>query len=139
MVIREEGKLMDPEAIKNDRCGGPGPDSSPVLLRLSMAPGIEIKGHAFILSPAPCCSQTALPFWAKVIGRISNSRADEIMINVRVTLFGEDGSPAAAYSEEILLEGKEEGEFDVKLTDFGKRAHRYSIEVEEADGMEPSC
>jgi hypothetical protein len=127
---------MEADEGRKGGCESPCQDKPPAFLKLEAAPGIEVKGHTFILSPAPCCSQTALPFWAKVIGGIRNTSAQEVRVRVVVRLFNGDGSLMAAYSDEMILEGGEKGEFDVKLTDFERKGGLYSLEVETTDEPE---
>jgi hypothetical protein len=133
MIIKGGRKVMEADGREKSTCELTCQDKPPTFLKLDTAPGIEIKGHAFILSPPPCCSQTALPFWAKVIGGITNNRSEEITVRVAVRLFDGDGSLVATYSDDMMLEGGEKGEFDVKLTDFERRAGLYSLEVEATD------
>ena len=90
---------------------------------------ISFEGHVFLLSLMPCCGLLALPFWAKVSGRLVNERQEEAVLTVVVTLFDADGKRLADYSDVIAVEAGEKGTCDVKLVDFQETAETYTIAV----------
>ncbi len=91
--------------------------------------GISFEDHVFLLSLMPCCGLLALPFWAKVSGRLVNEREEEAVLTVVVTLFDADGTRLADYSDVIAVEAGEKGTCDVKLVDFQEAAETYAIAV----------
>ncbi|MBA4389861.1 MAG: hypothetical protein C0399_02865 [Syntrophus sp. (in: bacteria)] len=93
--------------------------------------GILLENHLFLISLLPCCAQLALPYWAKITGRIMNQRTDEVLLNIMVTLFDDCGSPLTDYTDMIALESGEKGEFEVKLVEYHDRAKTYTILIEE--------
>ena len=95
--------------------------------------GLVITGNRFLPSPPGCCSQTALPFWAKVIGRIENRTRREVGIEVVVTLFSIEMEILGSHSEIMILEAGQKGIFDIKLLDYGKDIRKYSIQASEID------
>ena len=100
---------------------------------IQIADGVELENHVFLVSQLPCCAQIALPFWAKITGRIKNNRAEEVLLNIAVTLFDNEGSPLADYLDTIALEKEERGEFEVKLVEFHDRAKTYNIAIKETE------
>jgi hypothetical protein len=72
---------------------------------IQIADGVELENHVFLVSQLPCCAQIALPFWAKITGRIKNNRTEEVLLNIAVTLFDNAGSPLTDYLDTIVLEG----------------------------------
>jgi hypothetical protein len=93
--------------------------------------GILLEDHLFLLSLLPCCSLLALPFWAKITGRIINEGTEEMLLNIKVTLLDDDGAPLTDYTDMIALDGGEKGEFEVKLIEYHDRAKTYTISIEE--------
>ena len=47
--------------------------------------GIILENHIFLVSQLPCCAQLALPYWAKITGRIINNKAEEVLLAIVVT------------------------------------------------------
>ena len=78
--------------------------STPRLQRHSRPGGIMLENHIFLVSQLPCCAQLALPYWAKITGRIINNRAEEVLLTVAVTLFDNDGSILGEYTDVIALD-----------------------------------
>lgn len=93
--------------------------------------GILLENHLFLISLLPCCAQLALPYWAKITGRIVNQGTNEVLLNIAVTLFDDGGAPLTDYTDMIALDGGEKGEFEVKLVDYHDRAKTYTISIEE--------
>jgi hypothetical protein len=93
--------------------------------------GILLESHLFLLSLLPCCSLLALPYWAKITGRIINEGTEEMLLNIMVTLFDDGGAPLTNYTDMIALDGGEKGEFEVKLIEYHDRAKTYTISIEE--------
>ncbi len=100
---------------------------------VEIAEDIELQGHLFLLSLLPCCAQLALPYWAKILGRVFNQRTDEVLLTVKVTLVDGVGSPLAAYTDNVALESGEKGEFEVKLADYQTESAAYRLAIEETD------
>lgn len=94
---------------------------------------IALEGHVFLLSLMPCCGLLALPFWAKISGRLINERTEEALLSIVVTLLDERSVPLAEYSDVIAIEAGEKGPFDVKLTDFQETAAAYTIKVSDME------
>jgi hypothetical protein len=111
------------------------PIKPPEFIGVQTESGIEITGSRFLLSPSGCCSQTALPFRAKIIGRIENRTRRELMINIIVTLFSIDMEVLGRHSEIMILDAGQKGAFDVKLLDYNMNVGKYSIEAGETDEM----
>jgi hypothetical protein len=107
----------------------------PELINILTDNGIEISGDTFLLSPLECCAQTLLPFWAKVIGRIKNCTAEEIFIRIDVNLFDSSEKALGKYSDIIILDAGQKGEFDIKLTVNDINISKYSIEAEAIDSF----
>lgn len=95
--------------------------------------GITLEDHIFLISQLPCCAQLALPFWAKITGRITNNREEETLLAVVATLLDNDGLPLAQYSDVMVLDAGEKGEFEVKLIEHHDRADAYRLTVEETE------
>jgi hypothetical protein len=55
--------------------------------------GITLEDHIFLISQLPYCAQLALPFWAKIRGRITNNRVEEALLTVVATLLTTTVSP----------------------------------------------
>jgi len=115
----------------NDLIGYITPQNSRELTCTGIAcvDGISFEGHVFLLSLMPCCGLLALPFWAKVSGRLVNEREEEAVLTVVVTLFDADGKHLADYSDVIAVEAGEKGTCDVKLLGFQETAETYTIAV----------
>jgi hypothetical protein len=128
LVGRQNGNpLMKTEA----QCGGTWTGPAPQHLEGTLPEGVELMGHAFLLSPAPCCSQLGLPFWAKVIGTLKSYRSDEIVVRIFVSLFGENSKTLYKDSDLLILDPGKTGEFDVKVVEFNLPVRYYRIDVEE--------
>lgn len=99
------------------------------LKEARVSDGLELESHAFLPSPEACCAQTALPFWAKVIGRVRNTTASEVMIDVIVTLFDANHTIIESSGDSIIVDKHERGEFDVKLVEYRDNIAYYTIDV----------
>ena len=119
----------------NDLIGYITPQNSRELTCTGIAcvDGISFEGHVFLLSLMPCCGLLALPFWAKVSGRLVNEREEEAVLTVVVTLFDADGKHLADYSDVIAVEAGEKGTCDVKLLGFQETAETYTIAVTDTE------
>lgn len=95
--------------------------------------GISVEDQVFLPSLMPCCGLLALPFWAKVSGRLTNERHEEELITVTVTLFDAHDNVLADYSDVIAVEAGQKVAFDVKLLDFQEIAETYSIAVSDRE------
>ncbi len=107
----------------------PGAGTRPEAMNSYVAEGLSLGPHTFVISPLPCCAKIALPYWARVIGSIVNDEADEACVKVTVRLFDENRNPIHENGDFMIIDGKETGEFDVKIVDFLKEARTYDIEV----------
>lgn len=113
---------ITPQDQKEPRCTG-----------MRSIDGISIEGQVFLPSLMPCCGLLALPFWAKVSGRLVNEREEEALLTVTVTLRDANGQALADYSDIIAVEAGQKGAFDVKLLGFPETAETYSIAVSDMD------
>jgi len=93
--------------------------------------GITLENNIFLVSQLPCCAQLALPFWAKITGRITNNRTEEMLLTVVATLLDNNGLPLAEYTDVMALDAAEKGEFEVKLTEHHDSATSYRLTVME--------
>jgi hypothetical protein len=107
----------------------------PELIKILTGSGIEISGTILLLSTLECCAQTLLPFWAKVIGRIKNCTKEEIFIRIIVNLFDSSEKILSKYSDIIILDAGQKGDFDIKLTVNDINISKYSIEAEVIDSF----
>ena len=100
---------------------------------IDVAEGIVLESHIFLVSQLPCCAQIALPFWAKITGRIINNQAEEMLLSIVVTVFDNDGVALAAYTDVIALDGGQKGEFEVRLVEDHDRAKTYALVIKETE------
>jgi hypothetical protein len=94
---------------------------------------IVLESHIFLVSQLPCCAQLALPFWAKITGKIINNRAEEVFLTIVATLFDNDGLMLAAYTDVIALDEEQKGEFEIKLVEHYDRAKTYALTITETE------
>ena len=94
---------------------------------------IILENHIFLISQLPCCAQLALPFWAKITGRIINNKAEEVLLTIVATVFDNDGLALADYTDVMALDGGQKGEFEVKLVEYYSRATTYSLTIKETE------
>jgi len=95
--------------------------------------GITLEDNIFLISQLPCCAQLALPFWAKITGRVANSRTEEMLLTVIATLLDKNGLSLAEYTDVIALDAGEKCEFEVKLTEHHDNATAYRLSVKETE------
>ena len=107
----------------------------PELAYVKTAPGLELGNHAFLRPLPPCCAQIASPYWARVIGAVSNSRSDEALIQVIATLFDDDGTVLGTHADFMVLDGGEKSEFDIKITKFYDRVRTYGLEAADSGDL----
>ena len=106
----------------------------PKLEYVRVAPGLGLRNHA-LLRPLPvCCARIASPYWARVIGSISNKRAEEAPVRIVATLLGSNGEVLGEHSDFMILGGGDNGEFDVKITSFYEDVRAYGLEVTDDGG-----
>ena len=117
---------------ERENCTG-GVASPPELEYVRVAPGIDMGNHAFLRPLPVCCAQIASPYWARVIGSISNKRADEAPVRVIATLFGPKGETLGEHTDFMILDSGDESGFDVKITSFYEDVRAYSLEVTDDD------
>jgi len=98
-----------------------------------VAEGIVLESHIFLGSQLPCCAQIALPYWAKITGKTINNRAEEVFLDIVATLFDDDGSMLADYTDVMALDGGQKGEFEVKLVEYHDRAKTYALTIKETE------
>jgi hypothetical protein len=94
---------------------------------------IVLESHIFLVSQLPCCAQLALPFWAKITGKIINNRAEEVFLTILATVFDKDGLRLAAYTDVIALDEEQKGEFEIKLVEHHDRAKTYALTITETE------
>lgn len=95
--------------------------------------GIALEDHIFLVSQLPCCAQLALPYWAKITGRVINNRVEEMLLAIVVTLFDSDGLMLTEYSDVMALDEGQRGEFEVKLVQDHDRATTYALTIKETE------
>jgi hypothetical protein len=113
---------------------GPFSVGPPRLLSVSAPPGIVLAEHLLLTSLPPCCAQSALPYWAKVTGALTNRTAEDIVASITVTLLDVEGVSLAAYADTIFLDAGERSTFEVKLTEFRDRTTAYTINIKPDNG-----
>ncbi len=91
--------------------------------------GVTLENHVFLVSQLPCCTQLALPYRAKITGRIKNGTAEDVLLVVTVTLRDDNGMALAEYNDVIAIDEKQKGEFEVKLIEYDDRATTYSLTI----------
>jgi len=119
----------------NNECRETGLLEKPELAEISISPGIELKSHILLLSPAPCCAQSALPFWGKVQGKLRSSKPEDVLASAIVTLYDDGGSNIIQYSDTFAIEAGATTEFEVKLLDFRDLTKSYSITITERGSL----
>ncbi|MDD5008140.1 MAG: hypothetical protein PHU49_05425 [Syntrophorhabdaceae bacterium] len=119
----------------NTDCQGTGPFKRPELADINVSPEIELKSHIFLMSPAPCCAQSALPFWAKLSGKLHSRKREDVLASAVVTLYDDCGANIIQYSDTFALEAGEITEFEVKLLEFRDMTKSYSITIEERGSL----
>lgn len=119
----------------NAGCRETGPFKKPEQADIRVSPGIELRSHIFLPSPMPCCAQAALPFWAKVSGKLYSRKQEDILVSAVVTLYDDCGVNIIQYSDTVALEAGEITEFEVKLLEFHDITKSYSITIEERGSL----
>ena len=109
------------------------PSAPPQLSCVRTEGDLELGSHAFLRPLPPCCAQIASPYWARVIGAVSNKGTREVPVKVVATLFDEGGRVLGTHSDFMLLDGGERSEFDIKITSFYDNVRTYSLEVVETE------
>jgi hypothetical protein len=104
--------------------------SSLELGEVMAAEGLELGTVAFIISPLPCCAKAALPFWARVIGTVKNEERTEVYVRVTVEIMDKERRCGERYSDAMILDGLQMGEFDVKILEFRREARSYNLLIE---------
>jgi hypothetical protein len=118
----------------NDTTSSNGPAFTHLICdNIDIAEGILLENHIFLVSQLPCCAQLALPFWAKITGRIINDKAEEMLLTITATILDNDGSALADYTDVMALDGGQKGEFEVKLIEYYDRATTYSLTIKETE------
>jgi hypothetical protein len=102
---------------------------------IHISEGVVLENHIFLVSQLPCCAQLALPYWAKINGRIINNRSNEVLLATVVTLFDNDGSKLADYTDVMALDGGQKGEFEVKLSEYHDKAKTYTLIIKETEQL----
>jgi hypothetical protein len=115
-------------------CNTAGSDA-PRLAFIKEGEDLELGDHAFLRPLPPCCAQIASPYWARVIGSVSNKRDCEALVKVLATLFDEAGAALGTHGDFMVLDGGEKSEFDIKITSFYDNVRTYGLEVVETDGF----
>jgi hypothetical protein len=102
---------------------------------INVSEGIILEGHIFLVSLLPCCAQLALPYWAKITGRIINNNFEEMLLTIVVTVLDNDGLALADYTDVMALDGGQKGEFEVKLVEHFEMAKTYALTIKETDQL----
>ena len=105
---------------------------SPTLSFVRTDPGLQLGSHAFLRPLPACCAQIASPYWARVIGDVSNNGSDEVLINVSAIIFDEQGLPLGSHADFMVLDPGGKSEFDIKISTFYDNACAYGLEVTES-------
>ena len=98
---------------------------------INITEGVILESHIFLVSQLPCCAQIALPYWAKITGRIINNKAEEMLLTIVATVFDSDGLALTDYIDVIALDGGQKGEFEVKLVEDHDKAKTYALTIKE--------
>lgn len=123
------------ETVNDNKCREAGPLQEPELTEIRVSPEIELKSHIFLLSPVPCCAQSALPFWGKVQGKLYSSKQEGVLASAIITLYDDGGSNLIQYSDTFALEAGVTTEFEVKLLEFRDLTKAYSITIAERGSL----
>ena len=123
------------DTADNNDCLKTGTSEKPELTDITVSPGIDLKSHILLLSPAPCCAQSALPFWGKVQGKLYSSKPEDVLASTIVTLYDDGGSNLIQYSDTFALEAGATTEFEVKLLEFRDLTTCYSITIAERGSL----
>ena len=119
--------------VNNAICSN-GPTSQHLRCHdIHVAEGIVLESHIFLGSQLPCCAQIALPYWAKITGRIINNHVTEVFLTIVVTLFDNDGFKLTNYTDVMALDGGEKGEFEVKLVEYHDSPKTYTLTIKETE------
>ena len=62
-----------------------------------------------------------------------NNKAEEVLLAVTVTLLDNDGLALADYTDMMALDGRQKGEFEVKLVEYHDRAKTYALTIKERE------
>jgi hypothetical protein len=108
-----------------------GVQGPPELSFVRTAPGLELGNHAFLKPLPACCAQIASPYWARVIGDISNNGSDEVLIHIAAVILDKDGVSLGEHTDFMVLEPGARSEFDIKISTFYDDARAYGLEVTE--------
>lgn len=127
--------LLEMDTANNTNCQEAGLLQKPELAEIRVSPEIELKNHIFLLSPAPCCAQSALPFWGKILGKLHSNKSEDVLVSAVVTLYDDCGSNLIQYSDTFALEAGEITEFEVKLLEFRDMTKSYSITIAERGSL----
>ncbi len=128
------GDLRPPGTDNVEGCLS-GTTQPPELAYAKAAPGLELGNHAFLRPLPPCCAQIASPYWARIIGAVSNERSDEALIQVIATLFDDDGTVLGTHTDFMVLDGGDKSEFDIKITKFYDHVRMYGLEATDSGDL----
>jgi len=120
-------------ALNNTICSNNTAFKDLICNNVDITEGIMLENHIFLISQLPCCAQLALPFWAKITGRIINNKTEEVLLAVVVRVFDSDGSALANCTDVMALDGGQKGEFEIKLVEYHDRAKTYTLGIKETE------
>lgn len=120
-----------PGLYNNEGVCPAGPTGSPELSFIRTAPGLKLGNHVFLRPLPACCAQIASPYWARVIGDISNNGSEEVLVHVAAVIFDEQGSSLGEHTDFMVLGPGDKSEFDIKISTFYDNARMYGLEVTE--------
>jgi hypothetical protein len=112
-----------------------GVQGPPELSFIRTVPGLELGNHAFLRPLPACCAQIASPYWARVIGDISNNGSDEVLIHIAAVILDNDGLPLGEHTDFMVLGPGERSEFDIKISIFYDNARAYGLKVTETNNF----
>ncbi|HOJ72273.1 MAG TPA: hypothetical protein PLR38_10615 [Syntrophorhabdaceae bacterium] len=105
------------------------------LVDVLLPEDVELKKHAVLFPPMPCCAQLAAPFWAKVIGSIVSKRDKELLIETTIILYDQDKHIIKECSDSMFLEDGGEVGFDIQIPHLVPIPSMYSIKVDIKEEM----
>jgi hypothetical protein len=121
-----------------EHTSGEGPAQVPLTAPPSLSyvkagEGLELGSHAFLRPLPPCCSMIASPYWARIIGDVSNHRDAEVLVKVVATLFDAEGFPVGVHDDFMVLDAEQKSEFDIKIGVFYENVSTYGLETVETE------
>lgn len=120
------------DTFSNIDCMGEAHTGIPGLKEIRLPEGIELRDLVFLRSLMPCCAQLALPYWAKVVGKLINKNADDVLVHATITLYGDGGTMLSRHSDTLVIDAGDAAGFEVRLDEFHDKVEQYAITIEDA-------